>query len=118
MYSGECLCGTVMYQVNTAISAIECCHCQTCRKAHSSAFAIGVTIDASSFQLVHGEDSLQAFESSNGKFRVFCKHCGSHIYAYRPQQPNTLRLRAATLNTDLNQFSIKHIYTENRINLD
>lgn len=117
MYEGECLCGTVRYKVRESITTLECCHCLTCRKAHSSAFAMGVTIDSSNFKLISGHNQLSEFESSKGKFRVFCKMCGSHIYAYRAGQSSNLRLRSALLNTDLSQFKVDHIYTENRLYL-
>jgi hypothetical protein len=115
MYKGECLCGAVKYAINASIDTIECCHCLTCRKAHASAFAIGVTIKRANFNLLAGNSHLAEFESSKGKLRVFCNQCGSHIYAYRPTEPLTLRLRPALLNTDLSQFQIKHIYTATRL---
>jgi hypothetical protein len=115
MYQGECLCGAVKYEVNEAIDIIDCCHCLDCRKAHASAFAIGTTITRANFSLHSGAEYLTEFESSPGKFRVFCHQCGAHIYAYRPSEPLALRLRPALLNTDLSQFKINHIFTANRL---
>lgn len=117
MYEGSCLCGDVTYRVDEVIKAIECCHCLTCRKAHASAFAMGVTISRDNFKLMRGSELLQEFESSPGKFRVFCKKCGSHLYAYKLSAPSTIRLRPACLNADLSGFSITHIHCENRIPL-
>lgn len=117
MLSGACLCGAVQYTVSEAISEIQCCHCLTCRKAHSSAFSMGVTIAADAFKLTAGEQNLAEFESSEGKFRVFCKQCGSHLYAYKPSQAEFLRLRPACLNTDLGVFKVRHIHTESQIPL-
>ncbi|MBL4798923.1 MAG: GFA family protein [Oleispira sp.] len=114
MFEGECLCGSVKYDVNEPISIVECCHCLLCRKAHSSAFAMGVTIKRSSFKLIRGDEQLAEFESSPGKFRMFCKKCGSHLYAYRPSCILDIRLRPALLNTDLSKFKIEHINIENR----
>lgn len=115
MYQGSCLCGDVQYKVDENITQIECCHCLTCRKAHASAFAMGVTIAKSSFSLIGGAESLKEFESSPGKFRVFCRSCGSHLYAYRITEPSLIRLRPACLDTDLSSFAVKHIHCENRI---
>ena len=56
MYQGSCLCGDVQYKVDENITQIECCHCLTCRKAHASAFAMGVTIAKSSFSLIGGAE--------------------------------------------------------------
>jgi hypothetical protein len=117
MYEGSCLCGSVKYRVDETIAEIECCHCLTCRKAHASAFSMGVTIARDNLCLISGTDTLKEIESSAGKFRVFCGNCGSHLYAYRTAAPSTLRLRPACLDTDLSGFSIKHIYCENRLSL-
>lgn len=117
MYEGSCLCGGVKYAVSETILEIECCHCLICRKAHSSAFSMGVTISRDSFNLLSGSKFLEKFESSPEKFRVFCKICGSHLYAYRRSIPSSLRLRPGCLNVDLSRFFIKHIHCENRIPL-
>ena len=118
MYSGQCLCGEVTYQVMSDIVEIECCHCLTCRKAHSSAFAMGVTINRESFKLQSGQEQLKEFESSKDKKRVFCSQCGSHLYAYRVHQSEWIRLRPANLDIDLSAFKYRHIHTENRICID
>ena len=115
MYKGSCLCGSVKYEISEDFAEIECCHCLVCRKAHASAFAMGVTISRNSFSFICGEESLTEFESSPGKFRVFCKSCGSHLYAYRPSDPSVMRLRPACLDVDLSSFSIKHIHCENKV---
>lgn len=117
MYEGSCLCGNVKYNVDEHFDEIECCHCLTCRKAHASAFAMGVTISSNNFSLLCGAESLSEFESSPGKFRVFCKNCGSHLYAHRPSNSSVLRLRPACLEVDLTGFAIKHINCENKISL-
>ncbi len=115
MYKGSCLCGNVNYKVDEHFDVIECCHCLICRKAHASAFAMGVTISRASFSLIEGAQCLAEFESSPGKFRVFCKMCGSHLYAYKLLDPSVLRLRPACLDMDLSGFSIKHIHCDNRL---
>ncbi|WP_257281570.1 MULTISPECIES: GFA family protein [unclassified Endozoicomonas] len=118
MYFGQCLCGQVSYRVKSEFVEIECCHCLTCRKAHSSAFAMGVTIDSADFELQTGQELLKEYESSTGKKRVFCGQCGSHLYAYRVAQPESVRLRPACLNIDMSSFKYSHIYTENCLRID
>ena len=98
MISGSCLCGQVRYEVDGELGGFVHCHCRTCRKAHGSAFSSVAAVPKSAFRWVAGESLLKAYESSPGKFRSFCSHCGSHIVANRPAQP-TILLRLGCLDT-------------------
>jgi len=35
----SCMCGRIAYEVDAAAGPIIHCHCQTCRKAHATAFS-------------------------------------------------------------------------------
>ncbi|MBV9835301.1 MAG: GFA family protein [Alphaproteobacteria bacterium] len=98
MISGSCLCGQVRYEVDGELGGFVHCHCQTCRKAHGSAFSSVAAVPKTAFRWVAGESLLKAYESSPGKFRSFCTNCGSHIVANRPAQPVIL-LRLGCLDT-------------------
>lgn len=98
MLSGSCLCGQVAYEVDAELAGIVHCHCETCRKAHGSAFSSVAAVPRAAFRWTRGEALLKAFESSPGKFRRFCSTCGSHIVADRPAQPNVL-LRLGCLDS-------------------
>lgn len=96
--SGNCLCGNVSYQISQDIGDIIHCHCPTCRKAHGSAFSSVAAISDNHFQ-ISGEEHLKCYESSIGKHRHFCTHCGSQIYAKR-QGTDFVILRLGTLNDE------------------
>src|SRR4029079_17510517 len=83
MLKGSCLCGSVHYEVDAPAGPIVHCHCETCRKAHGSAFSSVSPVPRDAFRWTKGEDLLAAFESSPGKFRRFCSKCGSQIIAER-----------------------------------
>lgn len=100
MLSGGCLCGGVRYEVDGLAGPVEYCHCTQCRRASGSAFAANATVTAAAFRLRAGRDLLSEYESSPGKLRAFCGRCGSPVYARRPAQPDTLRLRVGTLDGD------------------
>lgn len=76
---------------------------------------MGVTISRADFELDSGRELLAEYASSEAKRRVFCRQCGTQLWAYRLDQPEQLRLRVATLDTDLEQFAISHIYTDTRL---
>ena len=109
MLEGSCLCGVVRYEVSTAPGPIVHCHCQTCRKAHGAAFSSVMPVPRDAFRWTAGEEALNRFESSAGKFRNFCGKCGSHIMADRPNQPVVL-LRLGCLDTEIEGNSLGHIW--------
>ncbi|TDI61340.1 MAG: GFA family protein [Alphaproteobacteria bacterium] len=112
MLEGSCLCGKVAYEVYTEAKPIAHCHCETCRKAHGSAFASVMAVPRDRFRWVRGEDLLGVFESSQGKFRRFCSACGSHIIADRPAEPVVL-LRLGCLDTRIKAKPAVHIWRSN-----
>jgi hypothetical protein len=109
MLEGSCLCGKVAYEAETEAKPIALCHCETCRKAHGSAFASVMAVPRTSFKWVRGEDVLGVFESSPGKFRRFCTSCGSHVMAERPADPVVL-LRLGCLDTKIEAKPAVHIW--------
>lgn len=94
---GSCLCKLVEYEVDQLDSPIRHCSCQTCRKAHSSAFTTGTLVSKSHFRWLKGQEHLKSYESSPGKLRFFCSNCGSQLIAERTGKPQIV-LRVATLD--------------------
>ncbi len=107
--TGSCLCGMVAYAVQAAPGPIVHCHCQTCRKAHGSAFSSVMRVPRDAFRWVRGQDQLSSFESSPGKVRHFCRGCGSQILAERPAQSDVL-LRLGCLDTAITGQPLAHIW--------
>jgi hypothetical protein len=101
MVLGSCLCGGIRFQVNQALAPIQICHCSQCRKAQGGPFASNIPVDRSAFDWRAGEELLQAYESSPGKWRHFCRRCGSPVFSSRSSLPGVLRLRAGLLDGPL-----------------
>ena len=97
--TGGCLCGAVTYRINGPIGEVVHCHCQTCRKAHSSAFSSVAAVADQDFQLQDDVGKLSGFESSPGKLRWFCSGCGSQLYAKRNGTSHII-LRLGSLDDD------------------
>ena len=100
MIRGSCLCGRVRYQVDGELGPVAVCHCGMCRKASGSAFATNASVARSAFHLVAGEDLLQRYESSPGKWRFFCRSCGSPVFGEASDMPDLVRLRLGTFDDD------------------
>jgi hypothetical protein len=81
MLNGSCLCGTVAFETQKLSGPIVHCNCQTCRKAHSAAFATTARTERAHFEWTRGKEFLGNFESTPGKIRHFCTKCGSHLMA-------------------------------------
>ena len=109
MLDGSCLCGAVAYEVDAEPGPIIHCHCETCRKAHGSAFSSLMGVPRAAFRWTRGEEGLSAFESSPGKVRRFCAACGSQLVAERAGQPNVM-LRLGCLDTPITDRPKAHIW--------
>jgi ADP-ribosyl-[dinitrogen reductase] hydrolase len=105
---GSCHCGAVSYEVSR-LDSLGHCHCMTCRKTHSAAFATTGRVVRENFRWLTGEDKLTAYESSQGKRRFFCSVCGCHVLAARDESPYVI-LRAATLDDDPGLRPQQHIW--------
>jgi hypothetical protein len=114
MLKGSCLCGGVRYEIDGELSAVTNCHCALCRKTSGSAFASGATITAASFRLLAGEDLLRDWESSPGYHRVFCGRCGSPILKRKDNDPERLRFRPGTLDSDPGVKMSKHTHVRSK----
>ncbi|MDO8698574.1 MAG: GFA family protein [Pseudomonas sp.] len=110
MIKGSCLCGAIGYELDNLDMPIAHCHCLTCQKAHTAAFASTAGVLREHFRWTHGEERLAKFESSPGKFRYFCSACGSHLIAERPSQSHVI-VRIATLDDDPQARPAEHIWT-------
>ena len=106
---GSCLCGAVAYEVDRLDGAISHCHCHTCRKAHSAAFASTARAQREQFRWLRGESLRAAFESSPGKLRHFCTACGAHLIAEWPARPYVI-VRVASLDDDPGVTPQRHIW--------
>lgn len=107
---GSCLCGAIQYEANGLTGPIVHCHCITCQKVHSAAFATTGRVKRMDFRWLKGEDKLGSFGSSPGKPRWFCRHCGSHLMAKWVGRPEVI-LRVVSLDDDPGVIPSVHIRT-------
>ena len=105
---GSCHCGAVSYEV-TRLDSLGHCHCVTCRKTHSAAFATTGRVARGNFRWLKGEDKLTSYRSSPNKQRFFCSVCGCHIVAALDASEYVI-LRAASLDDDPGLKPQRHIW--------
>lgn len=118
MHKGSCLCGAIRFEISGEIKNIIYCHCSKCRKAQGSAFATNGNLEKKHFKITQGEDELNQYESSQGQYKYFCKTCGSPIISKNEQQPNIVRIRLGTIETDIIEKPTAHIFVSSKANWD
>jgi hypothetical protein len=113
MIKGSCLCGAVAYEATALAGPIGHCHCRTCRKAHSAAFATTARVRRADFAWTRGEEIQTAFESTPGKLRHFCPRCGSHLVA-EWKDADYVILRIGSVDEGLSDMPVVHIWTSHQ----
>lgn len=115
-FTGSCLCGGVQFRVDAEPAPIQVCYCQQCRKAQGSVLVTNMPVTEAAFHVLRGTELLKSFESSPGKQRVFCSHCGSPIYSRNSKFPGVVRIRAGTINEPLPVRPIAHFHVASKAN--
>jgi hypothetical protein len=110
-HQGSCLCGGVGFAISGALAPIQVCHCAQCRQAQGGPFATNIPVEVGALTFQRGEELLQAYESSPGKVRVFCKVCGSPVLSRRDSLPNVVRVRAGLLHEPVQANIEFHAFT-------
>lgn len=94
---GHCLCGAVQYVYDGTPIWTAHCHCDSCRRATSSAFATYVGIASERFRYTQGEAELTRYASSPGVERSFCRRCGSPVSFVGTRWPGEIHLYVGSL---------------------
>ena len=93
--TGSCLCGQVHYEIEGKPRFMYECYCGKCRAASGASFVTNIIVDAASFRITAGKESLSVYESSPRKFRHFCSNCGSPIYSHGEKTKHVVSVRVA-----------------------
>jgi len=110
---GSCHCGSVRFSLETPHPVpYQRCYCSICRKTQGDG-GYGVNLGGLAGTLkVEGSEHLSVYrarmgEESDGRpilskmERSFCKHCGSHLWAWDPRWPELIHPHASAIDSDL-----------------
>ena len=97
---GGCRCGAIRYRVTKAPKAAFACHCTDCRQLTSGAFLIAMTIPKDGFQLLNGDVRrwTKTADSGNLSHQYWCSNCHGWTHTASEGTPDTLIVRASTLD--------------------
>ncbi|RIL06796.1 MAG: hypothetical protein DCC71_05330 [Proteobacteria bacterium] len=108
--TGQCLCGGVRIAIAGKVGPLVHCHCSQCRIATGSAFSSNADVRKKYWRWIAGRDLVREYESSPGKIRAFCTHCGAPVYSRWDAQPDMLRLRLGLVNEDPRRRALAHFW--------
>ena len=113
MKRGRCLCGEVRYEYDGPERWVAHCHCESCRRTTSAAFATFFGVPRSAFRFTGKAPAI--FESSPGVRRLFCGACGSPIAYDADRYPKEIHFYAASLEDSRGLSPQGHVHWAERV---
>jgi hypothetical protein len=81
---GQCLCGSVEFEVAGKVPRLYQCHCSLCRRQGGASSNAATIIAADQFRWLAGQEHIASWVKDTGFRSDFCSNCGSPV-------PNVLR---------------------------
>ena len=110
--TGGCSCGRVRYEIISFPLLLYSCNCTNCQTASGSAFALNMPVATKGFHIVQGEPEGWHHLSPSGAEVTswFCGDCGARIYGSRKMRPDSVNIRAGTLDDTKWLRPVAHIF--------
>lgn len=115
--TGQCLCGSIQYEVDRIEPNMGHCHCSMCRKFHGAAFATFGEALKENFRWIKGEALLVNYDAENGTRRQFCRKCGSSLtFAPTVGEQKVVEFSLGTLDSPIEQKPDANIFVAFKAN--
>ena len=110
--TGRCPCEAVQYEVAAMPRFVYACHCTECQRWSGSAFSLSMPVASDAFRITRGEPKAWRRVGASGVRSTywFCGHCGGRVYGEREGRPETVVVRAGTLDQTWWLRPIAHVY--------
>lgn len=112
--TGQCLCGSIGYEINGPLGPIVNCHCSKCRRWHGAAFRTRCTLESKNFKWTKGKEHLSEYRSSETVIKTFCKICGSNLISMYDDHPDYIGVPIGGLDQDPGSRPVAHIYVDSK----
>lgn len=115
-HTGGCQCGALRYEFTGKPRQLIVCHCHDCQKRSGSAFGMSLFLDADALRISEGEiRTYQRTAESGRQVTVgICENCGTQIYGRPEWRPDTIVLKAGTLDDTSWLVPDLHIWTASK----
>jgi len=115
-YTGKCLCGEVVFEVEEIVGPFELCHCSKCRKSTGSAYAAMIGVSSKGYKITSGLELIESFtlpveEKAPGYTTYFCSRCGSKTPNPKPDN-EWFEIPAGLFDCELPNSPDRHIYVD------
>lgn len=108
---GQCLCGSVRFELTPPLRAVTVCHCAQCRRWHGHVGAY-TAVPRDRFSLAESQ-SLAWFASSSFARRGFCRECGSSLFWERAGH-DMISITAGSLDAPTGLQTVLQIFAEDK----
>lgn len=85
MLRGECLCGSVKFEIPDDLAYSGYCHCSECRKFSGSSFSVFAGVKTDNIDILSGADNISYYEKTEDSHLGFCSKCGSSLFSRKPK---------------------------------
>ncbi|SRR6266536_213100 len=95
--TGGCLCGAIRYEINGKPKLAVSCHCRDCQYVSGGAPAHALIILKNDVTITKGSAEAYWTLSAKGNriARLFCKQCGTPLFAKNENHPEFLPVKSA-----------------------
>lgn len=111
MLSGGCGCGAVRFEITEALVAAAYCHCTRCQHRSGTASQASARIEPGSLEVIQGEECLAGWSPPGGLEKVFCRECGSALFARNPETHEIAVVRLGAIEGDPGVRPSAHQFT-------
>ena len=111
--AGQCLCGSVCFEIDTPARWAWHDHSPGSRRAHGAAYATYVGSWRKRFRITKGEAGITRFEDKASKtVRSFCARCGTPLTYERARSPHMVNIPRALFGGRTGRQPLYHIAIE------
>ena len=111
--AGQCLCGSVCFEIDTPARWAWHDHSLGSRRAHGAAYATYVGSWRKRFRITKGKAGIVRFEDKTAKAtRSFCKRCGTPLMYERARSPHMVNIPRALFAGRTGRQPLYHVAIE------